>query len=399
MPKRILMVNEFFSHGDGSSFYLIKISEALAAQGYTVGVLYGTKRPRECRLSGVKTWFVPGMFGFNYINTPEGFQGIRNAVQESRPDIIYLHQVLNPRVVSMLADAAPAIRYEHGFRLSCPTGRRMPRAVDRICDYPFSFKCLLRAHTQKCMPRNPFLAVKRVRDVYANIAAHRKLRKILVASAYIKDLLVRSGLDGGCVSIVPYFSDAPFTGLSQGRGKRPCLLFAGRLEYEKGAHLLLQALSSIQTPCDVIIAGEGTELGNLKAMASGISGHTVAFPGWVDNEKLAEYYRTADVVVVASFWPEPFGIIGIEAMSQGKPVVAFDVGGISEWLSHAKTGFLVERGDVPAMAGRITQLLDDPQLCGRMGEAARASFLSRFTKEAHLNELERIFKEALVQPI
>ena len=188
------MVNEFFSHGDGSSLYLIDISNRLKKLGYEINILFGTHREKEINDYETKSFYVPGAFGFNYSYNADIKKKIVNIVNAVDPQIIYIHQVLNPHVVNLLASLRPSIRFEHGFRLSCFTGRRMAKANNKICDYSPGVCCYLRAYTQRCSPRNPYLAFKRIIDFYLNKKAHNKIARIIVASNYIKSLLLKRSI-------------------------------------------------------------------------------------------------------------------------------------------------------------------------------------------------------------
>ncbi len=395
MLKKILMVNEFCSYGDGANLYMIKLSEALVSMGITVEIIYGTKRDKEYSNPSIKTHFFPELFGFNYVNRFDQLQNLKKAAQDFQLDIIYIHQVLNPTVIYLLSKIAPTIRYEHGFRLSCPSGRRMPKLVDTICEFPFSWKCMVRAHTRQCMPRNPFVAKKVMKDVYQNIDAHKKMKKIIVASAYIKNLLIMSGFDPDFISIISYFVDIPDTFIPHDPEEELSVLFVGRVEYEKGPDFFLQALAEIERPVTATIIGEGTYIEKLKTRASSIKQHEICFPGWVDNESLKSYYQQADLLAVTSIWPEPFGIIGIEAMSFGIPTVAFDVGGISEWLKDGENGFLVERKDVSQLAHKMRILLEDQELARHMGVKGMQMVKQRFTLEVHLRQFLKVCEEAM----
>ena len=137
------------------------------------------------------------------------------------------------------------------------------------------------------------------------------------------------------------------------------------------------------------MVGEGSYLENCKQLADqlGISDR-VSFPGWVPHEKLDDYYRSARMLVVPSRWPEPFGMVGIEAMARGRPVVAFANGGIPDWLDHGKTGFLVPPTDTKLMASRIQELLDDTSLAARMGQEGATHVQNSFSHQAFLDQIK-----------
>ena len=240
------MVNEFYSYGDGASLYLIDISKRLRWMGYDVSVLYGTKREKIVEESEIETFYVPDAFGFNYTYGDTEIKRIIEVVNSVNPDLIYIHQVLNPHVISLLSSLRPAIRFEHGFRLSCITGRRMPRNNNMFCEYPPGFMCLMRAHTQKCSPRNPFLALKRFKDFELNKKAHKKLSHIIVASNYIKNLLLKSGYNEKQIAILPYYTSLPEFSCTRKLPELPTIVCVGRIEKEKGIQYFFEALSNLK---------------------------------------------------------------------------------------------------------------------------------------------------------
>jgi glycosyltransferase involved in cell wall biosynthesis len=97
----------------------------------------------------------------------------------------------------------------------------------------------------------------------------------------------------------------------------------------------------------------------------------VRFHGFVPSGELKNFYQEASLLAVSSVWPEPFGLVGQEAMFYGLPVVGFDAGGIREWLLHGENGFLVRWKDIDGLALRIEQLLRDKDLGRRLGARGR----------------------------
>jgi glycosyltransferase involved in cell wall biosynthesis len=121
----------------------------------------------------------------------------------------------------------------------------------------------------------------------------------------------------------------------------------------------------------------------------------VQFTGWLDPKEIKSLYQQAAVVVVPSLWPEPFGMVGIEALNHGKPVVAFNVGGVSEWLKHGENGFLVPPKDISRLAAAIETILTNPGLAHRMGQRARALAVEQFDIDRHVGQLLEVYQEAL----
>jgi glycosyltransferase involved in cell wall biosynthesis len=95
-----------------------------------------------------------------------------------------------------------------------------------------------------------------------------------------------------------------------------------------------------------------------------------------------------------SLWPEPFGLVGIEALAAGRPVVASATGGVGDWLADGVNGLLVRPGDAPALAGALNELLDDPARQRAMGAAGSEMVAARFTPEQHVAALLDAYRRA-----
>ena len=166
---------------------------------------------------------------------------------------------------------------------------------------------------------------------------------------------------------------------------------------EKGVHMLMDALAEAGDGADLIILGDGPrkyrDFLERRVARLGL-GSRVEFIGGQPHEKLAGFYVRSRVVVVPSVWPEPFGIVGIEAMAHGRPVVAFDVGGIRDWLADGETGFLVPRGDVKGLAEGVGKLVRSRDLSAQMGEEGRATVRKRFNRADHMEKLLRFYRKA-----
>ncbi len=105
--------------------------------------------------------------------------------------------------------------------------------------------------------------------------------------------------------------------------------------------------------------------------------------------------RTADLLVVPSLWPEPLGLVGLEAASYGVPALAFDSGGIREWLIDGETGRLVTgQPSSGALASALEDCLREPDRLKRWGRSAARSAGAR-TAAAHVSALEQVFQSAV----
>jgi glycosyltransferase involved in cell wall biosynthesis len=177
-------------------------------------------------------------------------------------------------------------------------------------------------------------------------------------------------------------------GISPLSNDRPVVLFAGRLTRHKGVDLLVEAFHHVQTPAHLVIAGAGPESESVNQAGQRLpSRHSFTMTGSLDPEFLHEWYGRARLVVVPSMWGEPFGLVGIEAMAHARPVVAFDRGGVRQWLDEDVTGLAVRGGDVAALGDAIEKVLSNRALAVAMGAAARERFLIDFTARGHAERL------------
>ena len=146
------------------------------------------------------------------------------------------------------------------------------------------------------------------------------------------------------------------------------------------------------------VAGIGPERDPLRDLARRLR-LDAEFPGWVEGRAREELLRAADLVAVPSLWPEPFGLVGIEAGCFGVPAAAFAVGGISEWLEAGVNGELAP-GDPPTAGGlaeALVRALRDPEHHARLRLGSwRAA--GRFGLRAHVEGLERILAGAAGTP-
>ncbi|MEM3737579.1 MAG: glycosyltransferase family 4 protein [Candidatus Bathyarchaeia archaeon] len=148
------------------------------------------------------------------------------------------------------------------------------------------------------------------------------------------------------------------------------VLYVGRMVYEKGVHILLEAAAKLAGRSDVkfIFVGDGPMKPQLVRRAHEIGvGVKAFFTGFIDDQELRALYSLSDVAVFPSLY-EPFGIVALEAMAARRPVVASNIGGFSEIIKHGETGILVPPNDPASLASALTQLLEDPNYARWIGE-------------------------------
>jgi D-inositol-3-phosphate glycosyltransferase len=175
----------------------------------------------------------------------------------------------------------------------------------------------------------------------------------------------------------------------------PVLLFAGRLDPFKGPDLLLRAATLMEQEAQIVIVGgklDGDkDLQTLQTLASELNiSQRVHFLGARPQQELPLLYSAADVTVVPSYH-ESFGLVAVESLACGTPVVATRAGGLTSVVRHGETGFLVPR--CPGFfAERLDTLLSDPELSAQMAAAARPSVL-QFSWASIARQVNSVYEE------
>lgn len=189
------------------------------------------------------------------------------------------------------------------------------------------------------------------------------------------------------------------------------LLFVGRIEPLKGIDTLIEAIALMRQKgvfdkhplCLSVIGGEpslspqtiSAEMARLQSMRERYDlGDLVAFLGKRGQDTLPYYYSSADAVVVPSHY-ESFGMVALEAMACGTPVVASQVGGLAFLVQDGETGYTVPVDDPQALAERLTRLIEDPALRDQMGKQA-ATIAREYAWEKIAARIVKVYENALM---
>jgi len=186
------------------------------------------------------------------------------------------------------------------------------------------------------------------------------------------------------------------------------ILFVGRIEPLKGVDTLIKAIALMRDNCHMqrcnyhvaVIGGEpggrpeeaGPEMVRLKTLCTQLGlEETVVFLGKRDQTTLPYYYSAAEILVMPSFY-ESFGMVALESMACGTPVVASHTGGLAYLVQDGVNGFTVAGGDVKALARRLTQLIADPELRRRIGGQA-AEYAQSYAWENIARRIKTLYEE------
>jgi glycosyltransferase involved in cell wall biosynthesis len=394
---RILIVNPFRSQLGGVERYLEAMLPGLLRRGYDVALLYRYSAPVEsARIDtschGVPTWCLE----------EQGSTEILAGIAKWRPDVVFAHGIVDDSrlIEDALLSAYPSILYLHNYDRTCPSGRKthsFPRP--EMCTRAFGPACLMLYYPRRCGGLHPGTMFRMFRETQRENEQLRRYAAVLVASRAMYDELLRHDLPEGKAHLVRY----PATDISA-PDEPPApkeltnqILFLGRLTDVKGVDYLIRAMPRVAQilgrPVTLSVAGEGPAGGQLRELTAQL-GAPVSFAGWAGTREKTNLIRASDLLAVPSVWPEPFGLVGIEAGALGVPAAAYAVGGIRDWLTPGENGELA-RADPPTVEGlaqAIGRALRSPQhyahLCHGAWEVAR-----HFTLTSHLDRLDDILAD------
>lgn len=388
----LLYVHERFGSMAGAEANVLITAREFQRRGHSIAILHGLGTGR-----GEENWST--VFQRRFDLNGDGAKTVQTALKEFQPDIIYVHKMADLGIIrSLLESGRPLARMVHDHDIYCMRSYKYNYFTRAVCHRPAGLHCVVpcMAFVGRGQGKGFPLRWVSYKAKKMEIALNRQFRRMVVVSRYMREELLRNGFDAARIEIHPPVPPPGEPFLRSNFSGRNLVLYAGQVIRGKGVDLLLKSLALLKTPFECVILGDGSHRATCEALSRKLGlASKVQFKGFVPQEQLKEYYRECSVVALSSVWPEPFATIGMEVMRYGLPVVAFDVGGISDWLMDGQNGYLVSSGDCQAYAGRIGQLLDNKPLAREMGERALRMVNEQFSFSSYIDDLEKMFAQIL----
>lgn len=391
---KLLFVHQKFGEFGGAEANIRITASELKERGHQVGLLY-----QEGSGRGEELW--GELFPERFLMPHHAKQAATAAVLEDfSPDVIYLHNCDELALVEALVSSPlPVVKMVHDHSLYCMRGYKYNYFTRRICTRSASTFCVFPCLGNLKRQRGGRLPVAwaSYREQQQALALTHRCARLVVYSEYLKAELVRNGFDSEKIQLFVPLPQPAASDTDSIFSERNLVLFAGQIIRGKGVDILLRALARVKSRFECVLLGDGSHRSHCERLCArlGLSDR-VKFEGYVAPSEMRQYYREASVFVMSSLWPEPFGMVGPEAMRFGLPVVAFDAGGVKEWLHDGENGFLVPWKDVTAFAERLDLLLRNKDLGREMGRRGRES-IRRYAPSRQVDQLEEVFQEVMRQ--
>lgn len=327
-------------------------------------------------------------------------------VLAENPDVAFLHTSINHYIVSKLAKRIPVVKFVHTPWFYCPSGMRYFKSQGRICDIRPGSRCLWGSDNLGCFYTVDATkisiesAIRRITDIYLNrMVVSKGVHAIAANSRFCKRELAQlmNGATLRKINVVYPPIDIPSEEVAtfEKTNKLKRILFVGRFTFFKGAEDLISALKVLSVQYQATFVGDGPERLRVEELVSqGRLTDKIQFTGWVNYRSLRNFYESHDLVVMPSLWPELFGQVGAQAGAYGRPAVAYDVGGISEWLLDGKTGYLAKPGDPRDLARKIDLCLSDDKKLAEMGKAAKEFVKASFSADVYYKSILKLARIA-----
>ncbi len=361
---RILYLTDRLSLRGGADLHLRQVVAASVAAGARVTMGFG-RAEQGCPLpAGVEAVRLRGLAA--RVASTSRLSGLRELLAAA--DVIHLQNVLNPVVLSTAAATGRAVVTVQDHRMFCPAaGKTLPDGsrCRQVMGEEVCRACLV----------DPRYRMRTLALTWARCHALHGAR-LIVLSAYMRDELAAVGCAGAEV-VPPWVEDG------QARpGTGSVFLLAGRLVRHKAPLDAWRAWRAAGAPLPLEVAGEGP-------LAVRLAGARRL--GWLGSRGMQEVLDRTRALLLPARWQEPFGMVGLEVLARGVPVVVADVGGTREW---SRAGCVrAAAGDVAAMAQAVDRLARRPDDARRLGEEGRAAVVHSFARDRLEPTLNRIYEQ------
>jgi glycosyltransferase involved in cell wall biosynthesis len=298
--------------------------------------------------------------------------------------------VLTPSIFAAAKDCGvKTVLTLHNYRLICPGGQFLKNGkVCELCLKGNPYRILY----HRCYPGRSLL------KSYLSLILYLKTKKRAFLTdgvdSYIaltnsgRSKFIEAGLPGEKIFVKPNFMRDPMETMPQITPDGEGALFAGRLSPEKGIAALLKAWDGLNYP--LRIAGDGPLLQKMRRNAP----VSAEFLGWQPHEEILKRLCASAFFVFPSEWYEGFPLSLLEAMALGKAIIASDLGPRREMIEDGVSGLLFEAGNANDLRTKAETLIRDPVLRVRLGQAARETYLARYTPETNYQILMNIYNRS-----
>lgn len=407
---RILLVNTRHYYGGGDSTYTFGLAEMLKSNGHEVAFF---AMQDERNLPDFNSDLFVSHINFRELNTKKNpITGLkvlwrsiysiearikfRKLIERFKPDIIHLqniHAHITPSIIfEARSKRIPIVWTLHDYKFICPNTHLLSHGeICESCEGSKFYNCFLK----KC--KKDSLLASFVASVEAYIHKMLKIEKLIdmfiSPSEFLKRKFVQYGWEMDKIEVINNFLNHNKFENCSNRNENYVLYF-GQLEPWKGVLTLLRSAKELPN-IKFVILGTGSSEGSLKKIKSDFNLTNVFFEGFKTGEELKNIIKNSSFVILPSEWFENYPYTIMESMAFGKPVIASNIGGITELVINNKTGFLFEKGDYIDLKEKVKTLFQDRKKLFEFGSNAYEFALNNFNENLFYRRITKIYSKCI----
>jgi glycosyltransferase involved in cell wall biosynthesis len=332
-----------------------------------------------------------GELAIRSIWSQEAYQIVQKQLRQSKNDLVHVQNffpLISPSVYyAAQAEGVPVVQTLRNYRLICPNGLFF--RDDRVCEDCLGKFIPYPGIVHACYRENRAASTATVAMLTVHKLLHTWLEQVnlfISLSEFARQKFIEAGFPGEKILVKPNFVH-PDPGVGEGKGGYA--LYVGRLSVEKGLDILLAAWEHLKSPIPLKIVGDGPLAQQVIEATKRLSKVE-----WLGRKPMAEVYQLmgeAMFLIFPSKWYETFGRVAVEAFAKGTPVIASNIGAIAELVDRERTGLLFCSSDPVDLAGKVEQILTQPQQLAWMRRESRAEFETKYTAQKNYNQLMEIY--------
>jgi glycosyltransferase involved in cell wall biosynthesis len=385
---KILQIHNTYKQKGGEDVVFNAEGRLLLEHGHDVKTLVFSNK-------NITTFYDKLMAGIRSLFSFKSARLLRESIASFKPDIIHVHNFFPLASPSIFYVAAkhkiPIVLTLHNYRLLCPSAylffdnKIYEKSLDKVFPLDAVLNGVYRSSKIQTFSVAIMTAIHNIIGTWKN-----KITKYIALTEFSKNLFVNSTLKIPAHKIVVKPNFVP----DYGKGypvRESHFLFIGRLSSEKGINTLIEA--SNLYPFKIVIIGDGPM--RLMVEQAITTNKNISYLGLKNKDEVISELYKCKALVFPSQWYEGMPMTILEAFCTGTPVIAPDLGSMSEMIHHRQNGLLFKSGDIYDFVDRIILMDTHPYLSGYLGFNARETYESKYTPEINYDLLIDIYDQLL----
>lgn len=405
---KILLINNYFYIVGGAEVYFFNLAELLRQKSHKV-IFFSMRSPKNFQSEQDKYFisYFPPLQDLTFFKKVKALTSvfysfeardkIRELIKAEKPDIVHIHNIWYEITHSIIHEIKkfniPIVMTLNDYRLICPNHKLLVKnKLCFSCDHERYFMPVLKNCLGNSLLKN---CVSMIAQYLNNciLQSYKSIDLLISPSIFLKNLFQENTLfEKRRIEYLPYCIDKDEY-QPQFNAKERSIVYFGRLDFEKGIEVLIDAVKGLDVILKVIGGGPKEYFLRQKVLQGNIS--NVQFLGFIPHEKIKEEVSKSLFSVLPSLWYENYPYSVIESFMLGKPVVGSHIGGIPELIKDYERGLTFKPGNSKDLNQKLRDLLSNQEMICTMGKNARCWAEQNFNFSHHYESLIKLYNSVL----